>query len=141
MPVGAVVPGAVVQVGQQTDAAIAAAPGAATIPSGPVRGNDAYADIYVKFKWALRPGAPAPFTQPSGLYYQYYDLGNKNSGSYYFAKPEKFDAREGEFSVNFRIVAQDHGYFRAFCERFTFDNHFAVYHRAGGYFHASNATS
>ena len=23
-----------------------------------VRGNDAYADIYVKFKWALRPGAP-----------------------------------------------------------------------------------
>ena len=57
------------------------------------------------------------------------------------AKPEKFDAREGEFSVNFRIVAQDHGYFRAFCERFTFDNHFAVYHRAGGYFHASNATS
>jgi hypothetical protein len=70
------------------------------------RSDDGFADIYVKFKWALRPGADFASSSPGLMWYNYYDLGNKNSVAYYEARPDA-RTREGEFTVSFRVWAKD----------------------------------
>jgi sugar lactone lactonase YvrE len=64
------------------------------------RGDRDTAVFAVKFKWALLPGAEP--TDSGLLWYNYYDLGNKNASSYYHAKSD-FKAREGEFTESFTV--------------------------------------
>ncbi len=56
----------------------------------------------VKFRWALHPGAEFPRPESGLLWYNTYDLGDKNASSYYHAKPD-MKAREGEFSELFTV--------------------------------------
>jgi hypothetical protein len=69
--------------------------------------DDNWARFSVKFKWALLPGAS--FMEANGLlWYETYDLGNKNSFSYYHARPD-MKAREGEFNESLSVWAKDRG--------------------------------
>jgi len=66
-----------------------------------------WARLSVKFRWALMPGAS--FMEANGLlWYETYDLGNKNSFSYYHARPD-MKSREGEFTESLTVWAKDRG--------------------------------
>jgi hypothetical protein len=69
------------------------------------RGDNDYATVTVRFKWALRPGAEFPPSDTKILWYITFDLGAQNRFSYYHARPD-MTAREGEFTESLTVVGK-----------------------------------